>query len=205
MNRQQARDMQLQLEVNVQAKNARRIALKARQKDTQAKKQIQDLLKKGDTQTAYQKAKMLLSAQAHAQQADQMADMVAEAAMEIQHINNEKNMNQMLAMTSRALKRAQAHNSPEKTLLAVEQLNQLREENAMSSNINKEAFNKNTSLKAGDDAVHELLGKLADDAGIEFDQQLRQAAPSTVDPQASTEPTAEEEDKLQQRLRALRA
>lgn len=75
----------------------------------------------------------------------------------------------------------------------------------MSNGIYQDAISQSTSVQVGEDAVHELLGKLADDAGLEFDQQLRQAAPSTVDPQASAEPTAEEEDKLQQRLRALRA
>jgi len=76
----------------------------------------------------------------------------------------------------------------------------------MSNGIYQDAITQSTSVQVGEDAVHELLGKLADDAGLEFDQQLRQAAPSTVDPQAAAaEPTAEEEDKLQQRLRALRA
>lgn len=75
----------------------------------------------------------------------------------------------------------------------------------MSNGIYQDAISQSTSVQVGEDAVHELLGKLADDAGLEFDQQLRQAAPSTVDPQVSAEPTAEEEDKLQQRLRALRA
>ena len=54
--------------------------------------------------------------------------------------------------------------------------------------------------------MQELLGKLADDAGLELNQELNTATTSKVDPVKETnEPTAEEEDALQQRLRALRA
>lgn len=55
-----------------------------------------------------------------------------------------------------------------------------------------------------DDAVHELLGKLADDAGVQLNAELNSAAPAKEE-LVSAEPTAEEEDALQQRLRALRA
>lgn len=76
----------------------------------------------------------------------------------------------------------------------------------MSNGIYQDAITQSTSTQVGEDAVHELLGKLADDAGIELSQELNQATPATAEPQSTTnEPTAEEEDKLQQRLRALRA
>lgn len=76
----------------------------------------------------------------------------------------------------------------------------------MSNGIYQDAITQSTSAQVGEDAVHELLGKLADDAGIELSKELNQATPATVEPEpATTEPTAEEEDKLQQRLRALRA
>jgi charged multivesicular body protein 1 len=76
----------------------------------------------------------------------------------------------------------------------------------MSNGIYQDAITQSTSAQVGEDAVHELLGKLADDAGLELSAELNKATPATVEPQANTtEPTAEEEDKLQQRLRALRA
>lgn len=76
----------------------------------------------------------------------------------------------------------------------------------MSNGIYQDAITQSTSTQVGEDAVHELLGKLADDAGIELSQELNQATPATAEPQSTAnEPTAEEEDKLQQRLRALRA
>lgn len=76
----------------------------------------------------------------------------------------------------------------------------------MSNGIYQDAITQSTSTQVGEDAVHELLGKLADDAGIELSQELNQATPATTEPQpTANEPTAEEEDKLQQRLRALRA
>ena len=74
----------------------------------------------------------------------------------------------------------------------------------MTNSIYQDAFAQSTSAQVPEDAVQELLGKLADDAGIEMNQQLNQATPAEAEPQ-STEPTAEDEDKLQQRLRALRA
>ncbi len=76
----------------------------------------------------------------------------------------------------------------------------------MSNSIYQDAMTQNTSVQVSDDAVHELLGKLADDAGVELSQELNTAQVSKNEPVKETaEPTAEEEDALQQRLRALRA
>lgn len=78
----------------------------------------------------------------------------------------------------------------------------------MSNNIYQDAITQSTSVQVGEDAVHELLGKLADDAGVELSLELNKATPAAAEPQAASaaaEPTAEEEDRLQQRLRALRA
>lgn len=76
----------------------------------------------------------------------------------------------------------------------------------MSNGIYQDAISQSTSTQVSDDAVHELLGKLADDAGVQLSQQLNSATPAKAEPTSvTTEPTAEEEDALQQRLRALRA
>ncbi|KAF4953678.1 hypothetical protein FSARC_12339 [Fusarium sarcochroum] len=204
-NRQQARDMQVEFQARFQAKQARREAQKAAKQDPILKKQIQDLLKKGETQKAYQKAKMLLSKQALAQQMDQMADMAELSAAQIQANNSMNRMTQMMASSSRTMNVAQKNTNPEKTLVTLEQFKQQNEEYAMSNGIYQDAITQSTSTQVGEDAVHELLGKLADDAGLELTKELNQATPSNAEPQQTNEPTAEEEDKLQQRLRALRA
>ncbi|CCT69692.1 hypothetical protein FOQG_14358 [Fusarium oxysporum f. sp. raphani 54005] len=204
-NRQMARDMQVEFQARFQAKQARREAQKAAKQDPILKKQIQDLLKKGETQKAYQKAKMLLSKQALAQQMDQMADMAELSAAQIQANNSMNRMTQMMAQSSRTMNVAQKNTNPEKTLVTLEQFKQQNEEYAMSNGIYQDAITQSTSTQVGEDAVHELLGKLADDAGLELSKELNQATPSNAEPQQTNEPTAEEEDKLQQRLRALRA
>jgi charged multivesicular body protein 1 len=94
---------------------------------------------------------------------------------------------------------------PSKTLVTLEQFKQQNEEYSMSNGIYQDAITQSTSTQVGEDAVHELLGKLADDAGLEISKELNQATPATAEPAQTNEPTAEEEDKLQQRLRALRA
>lgn len=200
-----ARDMQVEFQARFQAKQARREAQKAAKQDPILKKQIQDLLKKGETQKAYQKAKMLLSKQALAQQMDQMADMAELSAAQIQANNSMNRMTQMMAQSSRTMNVAQKNTNPEKTLVTLEQFKQQNEEYAMSNGIYQDAITQSTSTQVGEDAVHELLGKLADDAGLELSKELNQATPSNAEPQQTNEPTAEEEDKLQQRLRALRA
>jgi charged multivesicular body protein 1 len=204
-NRQMARDMQVEFQARFQAKQARREAQKAAKQDPILKKQIQDLLKKGETQKAYQKAKMLLSKQALAQQMDQMADMAELSAAQIQANNSMNRMTQMMAQSSRTMNVAQKNTNPEKTLVTLEQFKQQNEEYAMSNGIYQDAISQSTSTQVGEDAVHELLGKLADDAGLELSKELNQATPSNAEPQQTNEPSAEEEDKLQQRLRALRA
>ncbi|KAM5347178.1 hypothetical protein ACJ41O_010183 [Fusarium nematophilum] len=204
-NRQMARDMQVEFQARFQAKQARREAQKAAKQDPILKKQIQDLLKKGETQKAYQKAKMLLSKQAIAQQMDQMADMAELSAAQIQANNSMNRMTHMMASSTRTMNMAQKNTNPEKTLVTLEQFKQQNEEYAMSNGIYQDAITQSTSTQVGEDAVHELLGKLADDAGLELSKELNQATPSTAEPQQANEPTAEEEDKLQQRLRALRA
>ncbi len=77
----------------------------------------------------------------------------------------------------------------------------------MNNNIYQDAIAQTTSQQVSDDAVHELLGKLADDAGVQLNSELNAAQPSRAEPvpAQTNEPTAEEEDALQQRLRALRA
>ncbi|EHK22775.1 hypothetical protein TsFJ059_000291 [Trichoderma semiorbis] len=203
-NRQLARDMQVEFQARFQAKQARREAQKAAKQDPILKKQIQDLLKKGETQKAYQKAKMLLSKQALAAQMDQMADMAELSSAQIQANNAMNRMTHMMASSSRTMNLAQKNTNPEKTLVTLEQFKQQNEEYAMTNGIYQDAITQSTSVQVGEDAVHELLGKLADDAGLELSFELNKATPQTAEPQTA-EPTAEEEDKLQQRLRALRA
>lgn len=93
--------------------------------------------------------------------------------------------------------------------MTLEQFKQQNEEYAMNNNIYQDAVAQTTSQQVSDDAVHELLGKLADDAGVQLNSELNAAQPSRAEPvhaqPAASEPTAEEEDALQQRLRALRA
>ena len=96
---------------------------------------------------------------------------------------------------------------PSQTLLTLDQVRSQNEEYAMSNGIYQDAITQSTSTQVGEDAVHELLGKLADDAGLELSAELNKATPAASEPvqAVSNEPTAEEEDALQQRLRALRA
>ncbi|RYP44462.1 hypothetical protein DL768_009083 [Monosporascus sp. mg162] len=206
-NRQLARDMQVEFQARFQAKQARREAQKAAKQDPLLKKQIQDLLKKGDTVKAYQKAKMLLSKQALAQQMDQMADMAELSVAQIQANNSMNRMTHMMGQSSRVMNAAQKNTNPERTLLTLEQFKQQNEEYAMNNNIYQDAIAQTTSQQVSDDAVHELLGKLADDAGVQLNTELNAAQPSKAEPvhAQTNEPTAEEEDALQQRLRALRA
>ncbi|KAK6088961.1 snf7 family protein [Seiridium cupressi] len=188
-------------------KQARREAQKAAKQDPLLRKQIQELLKKGDTAKAYQKAKMLLSKQALAAQMDQMADMAELSASQIQANNAMNRMTNMMGQSSRTMNMAQRTMNPERTLTTLEQFRQQNEEYAMSNGIYQDAISQSTSAQVSEDAVHELLGKLADDAGVQLNTELNEAQPSKAEPVGpqTNEPTAEEEDALQQRLRALRA
>jgi hypothetical protein len=78
------------------------------------KKQIQELLKKGETAKAYQKAKMLLSKQALAQQMDQMADMAELSVAQIQANNSMNRMTHMMGQSSRTMNAAQKNMNPER-------------------------------------------------------------------------------------------
>ncbi|KAI2602763.1 Snf7 family protein [Hypoxylon sp. NC1633] len=206
-NQQLARGMQVEFQARFNAKQARREAQKAAKQDPLLKKQIQELLKKGDTAKAYQKAKVLLSKQALAQQMDQMADMAELNVAQIQANNAMNRMTNMIGQSSRTMAAAQRNMNPERTLMTLEQYTQQSEEYDVSNGIYQEAMSSATSHQVSDDAVHELLGKLADDAGVQLNTQLNAAQPSKAEPALpqTSEPTAEEEDALQQRLRALRA
>ncbi|KAK0717322.1 hypothetical protein B0T26DRAFT_646361 [Lasiosphaeria miniovina] len=208
-NRQLARDMQTEFQARFNAKQARREAAKAAKQDNELKKQIQNLLKKGETGQAAQKARMLLAKQAIAAQMDQAADMAELSVAQIQANNAMNRMTAMMAQSSRTMSRAQRNANPEKTLVTLEQFRTQNEEYAMANGIYQDAMTQSTSVQVSDDAVHELLGKLADDAGVELSSELNTANASTEDPEremaTTAEPTPEEEDALQQRLRALRA
>ncbi|QPG93533.1 hypothetical protein C2857_000553 [Epichloe festucae Fl1] len=204
-NRALARDMQVEFQARFQAKQARREAQKAAKQDPILKKQIQELLKKGETQKAYQKAKMLLTKQALASQMDQVADMAELGAAQIQANNSMNRMTHMMAQSSKVMNVAQKNAAPAKSLGVLEQFKEQNEEYAMTNSIYQDAFAQSTSAQVPEDAVHELLGKLADDAGIELKQQLHQATPADPEPQNRNDVSTEEDEQLQQRLRALRA
>ncbi|EGS22635.1 uncharacterized protein CTHT_0011070 [Thermochaetoides thermophila DSM 1495] len=206
-NRQLAKDLQLEFQARFNAKQARREALKAQKQDNELKKQIQNLLKKGETAQAAQKARMLLAKQAIAAQMDQAADMAELSLAQIQANNAMNRMTAMMQASSRTMARAQAAANPERTLLTLEQFRAQNEEYAMSSGIYQDALTQSTSVQVSDDAVQELLGKLADDAGLQLGAELNAASASKVDPASmqKEEPSQEVEDALQQRLRALRA
>lgn len=106
--------MQVEFQARFQAKQARREAQKAAKQDPLLKKQIQDLLKRGETQKAYQKAKVLLGKQAIAQQMDSMADMAELSAAQIQANNSMNRMTAMMQSSSRVMNAAQKSTNPEK-------------------------------------------------------------------------------------------
>lgn len=109
-----ARDMQVEFQARFQAKQARREAQKAAKQDPALKKQIQELLKRGETQKAYQKAKMLLSRQALAAQMDQVADMAELSAAQIQANNSMNRMTHTMAQSSKVMNVAQKSATPAK-------------------------------------------------------------------------------------------
>lgn len=113
-SRQMARDMQVEFQARFQAKQARREAQKAAKQDPALKKQIQELLKRGETQKAYQKAKMLLSRQALAAQMDQVADMAELSAAQIQANNSMNRMTHTMAQSSKVMNVAQKSATPAK-------------------------------------------------------------------------------------------
>lgn len=205
-NRQLARDMQVEFQARFQAKQARREAVKAAKEVPMLRKQIQDLLKNGETKKAQEKARFLLSKQALIQQLDQMADMAELSSAQIKNNNQITRMTQLMNQSTRTMDMAQKNFNLEKVVGVTTNYQQKIADGNMSNGILQEAMSESQAGQVGDDSVHELLGKLADDAGIELSKELSQATPAAVEPQsAATEPTAEEEDRLQERLRALRA
>ncbi|CAN8099986.1 unnamed protein product [Discula destructiva] len=207
--RQLARDMQTEFQARFSAKQARREAVKAQKADGEMRKQITNLIKKGDKASmaqAEQKAKVLLAKEAVAKQMDQAADMAELSVAQIQANNAMNRMTAMMMQSSKTMSKAQRQMNPERTLTTLEQFRGQNEEYAMNNSIYQDAMTQSTSAQVSDDAVHELLGKLADDAGVELSQELATASASTEEPVKETsEPTPEQEDALQQRLRALRA
>lgn len=236
--RQLARDMQTEFQARFSAKQARREAAKAQKADGEMRKQITNLIKKGDKASmaqAEQKAKVLLAKEAVAKQMDQAADMAELSVAQIQANNAMNRMTAMMMQSSKTMSKAQRQMNPERvcdvplpvklemfyvsnlltgpassfqTLTTLEQFRNQNEEYAMNNSIYQDAMTQSTSAQVSDDAVHELLGKLADDAGVELSQELATASTSKEEPvkeTATSEPTPEQEDALQQRLRALRA
>lgn len=172
------------------------------------RRQIQELLKKGKKQQAYQKAKLLLASQALAESLEQRADQAELQAAQVKAHNAMNKMTSMVAQSSKVMAAASRSVNSERTLGVLEAAKLQNDDFQMKSAMHNEAVGDMSSAQVSEDAVHDLLGQLADDAGVQLGQEFAQAQTSKVAPvaaPASTEPTAEEEDALQQRLRALRA
>jgi charged multivesicular body protein 1 len=60
-----------------------------------------------------------------------------------------------------------------------------------------------TAVATPQDDVDKLMGQVADEAGVELSQEMNEATPAKGI--ASQQPEEEREDKLGERLRALRA
>jgi charged multivesicular body protein 1 len=151
---------------------------------------------------------MLLAKKEIAAQMDRAADMAELSVAQIQANNAMNRMTAMTAQMSKTMTRAQRSANPERTLLTLDQFRAQNEEYAVSQGIYQDAMNQSTSVQVSDEAVHELLGKLADDAGLELKTELNTANVNKAEPvkePAAGEPTPEQEDALSQRLRALRA
>ncbi|KAI1764378.1 Snf7 family protein [Hypoxylon sp. FL1150] len=206
-NRQLAQGMQTEFQARLHAKQMRRQAQAAAKEEPQMIKQIQNLLKKGDKEGATHKAKMLLSSQAFARQMDRLADTAELNAHQIKANNAMNRVTYQIGESAKTMARAQRSMNTEKTLTTLDTYNKLTEDYQINSSLHQEATSLQQSQQVSDAAVHELLGKLADDAGVQLNDELSSAQPSKADPVApqTNEPTAEEEDALQQRLRALRA
>ncbi|KAK8102118.1 vacuolar segregation protein 7 [Apiospora sp. TS-2023a] len=204
------RAIELEFQASFIARQLRNDAKKARRQDGTLRKQIQDLLKKGKKQQAYQKAKLLLAQQSLADKLDNQADQAELQASQMKANNAMNRMTAMVAQSTKVMGAASRSMNSERTLSVLEQNKQQNDELAIKSAMHDQAVADTTSQQVSEDAVHELLGQLADDAGVQLSAEFQTAQPSTAEPvkpqaSASSEPTAEEEDALQQRLRALRA
>jgi len=133
---------------------------------------------------------------------------MAEISAEQIKVNNAMTrMTGMMASANRTKTMAQRTIAPDKTLQTMERYNELNEEYAVSSSILQDAMTDSTNVAVSDDAVQELMARLADAAGVQLDRELNAAVPASREPAAARtlEATVEEEDALQERLRALRA
>ena len=170
---------------------------------------MSQFLMNGETEKALRKTRMLLHKRAIAQQLDSLADMAEISAEQVKANNTLTRMTGMMAQSTRTVAAAQRTMSPEKTLSTLEQYRAQNDEYAMSSAIYQDAMAESTNTAVSDDAAQELMARLADAAGLQLDKELNEAPTATEEPVAAvattTAPSAEEEDALQQRLRALRA
>lgn len=115
--RQLARDMQTEFQARFSAKQARREAAKAQKADGEMRKQITNLIKKGDKASmaqAEQKAKVLLAKEAVAKQMDQAADMAELSVAQIQANNAMNRMTAMMMQSSKTMSKAQRQMNPER-------------------------------------------------------------------------------------------
>lgn len=115
--RQLSRDMQTEFQARFSAKQARREAAKAQKADGEMRKQITNLIKKGDKASmaqAEQKAKVLLAKEAVAKQMDQAADMAELSVAQIQANNAMNRMTAMMMQSSKTMSKAQRQMNPER-------------------------------------------------------------------------------------------
>lgn len=109
--------MQTEFQARFSAKQARREAVKAQKADGEMRKQIMNLIKKGDKASmaqAEQKAKVLLAKEAVAKQMDQAADMAELSVAQIQANNAMNRMTAMMMQSSKTMSKAQRQMNPER-------------------------------------------------------------------------------------------
>ena len=164
------------------------------------------LLQKGQMDQATKKARLLLAKEAQANRLEETADAADLIALQINMNSKETMAQRVLQDGTRIMQSAQKHSNLEKSLATAEQYKEQVEEFKLRNDFYQEAVADSTSTQVNNDAVQDLISKLADGVGLDLKQELDKANPSRAEPVKETnEPTAEAEDVLKERLRALRA
>lgn len=204
--RQQAALTDARIKSGMLVKQTNRAIAKLDKQMNDLDKQVAACLKAGKMEQARQKAQLKVKLQESKLQMESTAQMAAgfQADIEQQHLmlQTTQHLDNVSRLSSWFMKR----NDPERSMRSVEEATRQIQEQQLTNSIYREAMTQRTGSQVNDEVVDEYLAKMADSVGVSLGNEL--SAPSKADPakeSATTEPSQEAEDELNQRLKALRA
>ncbi|KAI3405422.2 hypothetical protein KGF56_001766 [Candida oxycetoniae] len=187
------------------AKQLNRQATKAAKEETQEKAKVKKALTQGNNDIAQLYAQNAIRKANERVNLLRLSSRIDAVASRIQTAVTMRSVTGNMTQVIRGMDKALQTMNLERISLVMDKFESQFEDLDSATNYYETSTNNVNAMTTPQDQVDELLNQVADEAGIEMKQDLNAAQVDIKSPVSATAISEEKEDKLAERLRALRS